>query len=68
MLWTVLGAIPWNAALVYAGYLLGQHWEDVHQTLGRFTVPLAALLLLGLLGFLYWGNRQRTRREESSSP
>jgi membrane protein DedA with SNARE-associated domain len=66
ILWTVLGAIPWNAALVYAGYVLGQHWEDVHQTLGHLTVPLAALLVLGVLVFLFWGNRQRTRRDEAS--
>src|SRR3984893_3767718 len=26
---TLLGAIPWNSGLAYAGYLLGQHYQEV---------------------------------------
>jgi len=59
VVWTMLGAIPWNAALVYAGFVLGQHWEDVHHALGPFTVPLALLLAAGVIAFVVWGNRKR---------
>lgn len=61
VLWTTLGAIPWNAALVYAGYLLGQHWQDVDHVLGVFTIPLAGLLLLGAVAFVIWGNLRRRK-------
>ncbi len=59
VVWTALGAIPWNAALVYAGFVLGQHWQDVHRVLGSFTVPLAVLLLVAVVAFVVWGNRKR---------
>ncbi len=61
VLWTAAGALPWNAALVYAGFALGRHWEDVHRVLGTFTLPLALLLLAALVAFVIWGNRSRRR-------
>jgi membrane protein DedA with SNARE-associated domain len=54
---TVLGAIPWNAALAYAGYLLGQRWEQVARALSPFTIPAAALVLLLLAAAWYFGRR-----------
>ena len=54
---TILGAIPWNLALAYAGYKLGQNYERVSSVLGPFTLPLAVIVLLLILAAYYYGRR-----------
>jgi membrane protein DedA with SNARE-associated domain len=54
---TVLGAVPWNLALAFAGYQLGQNYERVASALGPFTIPLAILLLLAIIVAYYYGRR-----------
>src|SRR5438034_954967 len=54
---TTLGAIPWNLALAYAGFALGQNYERVASALGPFTIPLAVLLLLAIVAAYYYGRR-----------
>jgi membrane protein DedA with SNARE-associated domain len=54
---TLLGAIPWNFGLAYAGYLLGQHYEQVATTLAPFAIPLAILVVL-ILAAAWWFGRK----------
>jgi membrane protein DedA with SNARE-associated domain len=54
---TLAGAIPWNFALAYAGYKLGQHYEQVAATLGPFAIPIAIGVVI-LLGVLWWLGRR----------
>src|SRR5690349_5772117 len=54
---TVAGAIPWNLALAFAGYKLGQNYERVASALGPFTLPLAIVLLLVVIAAYYYGRR-----------
>jgi membrane protein DedA with SNARE-associated domain len=54
---TIAGAIPWNLALAYAGYKLGQNYERVSAALGPFTVPLAIALLALIVVAYYYGRR-----------
>ncbi|HET9849193.1 MAG TPA: DedA family protein [Candidatus Dormibacteraeota bacterium] len=54
---TVLGAIPWNLALAYAGFKLGQNYERVSSALGPFTLPLAVLVLALIIAGYYYGRR-----------
>jgi membrane protein DedA with SNARE-associated domain len=54
---TLAGAIPWNFALAYAGYKLGQHYEQVAATLGPFAIPIAIAVVI-LLGVLWWLGRR----------
>ena len=54
---TILGAIPWNLALAYAGFKLGQNYERVASALGPFTVPLAIVVLLLIVAAYYYGRR-----------
>ena len=48
-LYTVLGAIPWTAALGIAGYALGANWEQVANDFHGPTYVIAALLVAGLV-------------------
>jgi membrane protein DedA with SNARE-associated domain len=60
---TMAGAIPWNFALAYAGYNLGQHYQTVAATLGPFAIPIAILVVL-LLAVAWWFGRKAGEDEE----
>jgi membrane protein DedA with SNARE-associated domain len=62
---TMAGAIPWNFALAYAGYNLGQHYETVAATLGPFAIPIAIAVVL-LLAVAWWFGRKAGEDEEAA--
>ena len=62
---TLAGAIPWNFALAYAGYNLGQHYQTVAATLGPFAIPLAIAVVI-LLGVAWWFGRKAGEDEEEA--
>jgi membrane protein DedA with SNARE-associated domain len=61
---TLAGAIPWNFALAYAGYKLGQHYEAVAATLGPFAIPIAIGVVI-LLAVAWWFGRRMGEDEEA---
>jgi membrane protein DedA with SNARE-associated domain len=54
---TLVGAIPWNFALAYAGFLLGQNYQRVATTLGPFAIPIIILVVI-LLAVAWWFGRK----------
>jgi membrane protein DedA with SNARE-associated domain len=60
---TLLGAIPWNFALAYAGLKLGQHYDTVARYLGPLGIPLAILVVL-LLAAGWWYGRKLGEDED----
>jgi membrane protein DedA with SNARE-associated domain len=54
---TLLGAIPWNLALAYAGFLLGRRYDVVGRYLGPVGIPLAILVVI-LLAAAWWYGRK----------
>lgn len=60
-LMTVLGALPWNFGLAYAGLKLGEHYGLVEQYLHPFVIPLAVLAVVGLLAAYLYGRRRESR-------
>jgi membrane protein DedA with SNARE-associated domain len=60
---TLAGSIPWNFALAYAGYKLGQHYETVAATLGPFAIPIAIAVVI-LLVVAWWFGRKLGEEEE----
>jgi membrane protein DedA with SNARE-associated domain len=60
---TMAGAIPWNFALAYAGYKLGQHYETVAATLSPFAIPIAIGVIV-LLAVAWWFGRKLGEEEE----
>lgn len=54
---TLLGAIPWNFALAYAGLRLGENYERVASALGWLTLPFA-LVVVVMLGLAYFFGRR----------
>jgi membrane protein DedA with SNARE-associated domain len=60
---TLLGAIPWNFALAYAGLKLGQHYDLVERYLGPLGIPLAILVVI-LLAAGWWYGRKLGEDED----
>ena len=60
---SLLGAIPWNFGLAYAGYLAGPHWEQVATTLSPFAIPIAIVVVL-ILAAAWWFGRRLGEEEE----
>jgi membrane protein DedA with SNARE-associated domain len=61
---SLLGAIPWNFGLAYAGYLAGQHWEQVATTLSPFAIPIAIVVVI-ILAAAWWFGRRLGEEDES---
>ena len=55
--YTLLGSVPWNLLLLYAGVLMGKNWE----TILRYTTILDAIVVVGVLAFIVWWLRKRIR-------
>ncbi|MGA7911221.1 MAG: DedA family protein [Candidatus Dormiibacterota bacterium] len=68
---TLAGAIPWNFGLAYAGYNLGEHYQQVAAFISPFVIPIAIVVIL-LLAAAWWFGRKlgedepRTRSTASS--
>jgi membrane protein DedA with SNARE-associated domain len=60
---TMAGAIPWNFALAFAGYKLGQHYDAVAATLGPFAIPFAIGVVI-LLAVAWWFGRKLGEEED----
>ncbi len=50
LLYTFLGSLPWNYALTYAGYVLGDNWETI---LG-VTKYIDIVIVAAVLGLIIW--------------
>ena len=61
---SLLGAIPWNFGLAYAGYLAGQHWDQVAAKLSPFAIPIAIVVVI-ILAAAWWFGRRLGDDEES---
>ena len=64
--YTVLGCIPWTAALAWTGYLVGKNWGNVVSALHGPSYALAALC--GLLVIFAIVMLLRRRRRERGEP
>ena len=53
MLYTFLGSLVWNIALVGAGALLGDNWERVGSYVGVFQWAVIALVVAAVARFLW---------------
>ena len=55
IIYTFLGSLPFNLALTYIGYVLGQNWSSIRTYFHRFDI---IILILIILGIIYWIIRQ----------
>ncbi|NGO72169.1 DedA family protein [Streptomyces boncukensis] len=66
---TTLGSLGWNAALVLAGYWLGDQWDAVETYVGvlsKAVLALVALALVAYAGLRVRGHRAAARHRRTS--
>ncbi|MBA4311320.1 MAG: hypothetical protein C0417_01700 [Chlorobiaceae bacterium] len=52
---SLISSVLWYAILVYAGYSLGQHWEQVGNLLKTYTIGVTiAIILIGTLSAIHY--------------
>jgi membrane protein DedA with SNARE-associated domain len=57
---TAIGSLMWNTALIVAGAILGERWEEVGDVVGLFQA-VVIIALVGLIGWLVWRHLVRPR-------
>ncbi len=53
VLYTIAGASMWNFILIYAGYLLGEHWNRIKHYSEPISLTVAAVLVIAFVWFTY---------------
>jgi membrane protein DedA with SNARE-associated domain len=66
---TFIGAFLWSTALAFAGYQLGQNWEDLLPYFRPVSIPIALLVIMAAAFWLYrriHEVRRQTLEEDST--
>jgi len=50
---TFLGSFPWCLGLAFAGYLLGEHWEEIRTIMRPFDLPILVGFLILMALYIY---------------
>lgn len=63
IMYTILGTIPWTMLLIWAGYMLGEHWQELLRY--DFELAVASLVIVALAYLVYRHRRKRAAQEEN---
>lgn len=61
---TVIGTLPWCAALAIGGYAIGANYDKISGPIGTIALVIAGIVVLVLIG---WFLRGRSRRQPKST-
>jgi len=61
--YTFVGSYPWSLGLAYGGFKLGENWEDLRQVMRPFDFPIAGIIVVLVLWFIY--HRIKTIKAEA---
>ncbi len=56
-IYTLIGSVPWNFALLFAGVLMGQNWELIL----KYTTVLDVFVVVAGIAFAIWFLKKRTK-------
>lgn len=58
-IFTILGSLPWNFALTYAGYKAGENWDFLGSYFRKFDILIVAIVVILIVLFI----RSRLRKK-----
>jgi len=61
---TFLGSFVWCVILAWAGYTVGEHWQEVRDAMRPFDIPIA-IVLVGLFGWYVYRHVKRGRSHQA---
>lgn len=59
LFYSFMGMLPWSLLFTWAGYRLGQNWENVRAWLHKLDYLIIGLLLAAVAGFVWHRLRER---------
>ncbi|MDQ3881281.1 MAG: DedA family protein [Chloroflexota bacterium] len=62
LLFSTIGSIPWNAALLYAGFLVGEQYENIARAAKPYEYAVIAVFGVALVALVAWWIVRRRRR------
>ncbi|MEM0155044.1 MAG: DedA family protein [Thermoplasmataceae archaeon] len=63
---TLVGSILWDILLVYLGYSLGPHWQDILSYFDQYTYVAAAAFVAVLIWIIYRGHLRKKGKMEGA--
>ncbi len=66
LVYTFVGSFIWCAALSFAGYLLGEHWEQIRQVMRPFDPFIIGVIVVAIAYYVYRHVRHARRRSVGS--
>ena len=67
LLFSFLGSFPWSLALAYAGYVMGEHWEEVRAVMRPFDYPIIVVILALIALFVFRTIKENSKRRSVTS-
>ena len=62
LLFSTLGSLPWNGALIYAGFVVGENYPQIEAALKPFEYAIYVVVIGAVLAFVgrwWWTKRRR---------
>ncbi len=59
LIYTTIGSFPWSLALVFAGKLFGERWEEIRQFLSKFDYVIL-VVIIALIGIYIYRHMKRS--------
>jgi membrane protein DedA with SNARE-associated domain len=53
IIYSLIGSFIWSLALAFAGYLVGEHWEQIRTVMRPFDWLIIGLVLVGIGYYIY---------------
>ncbi len=66
LIYTTLGTTVWNLILAYAGWLLGENWEDILAFMDTYQYATLGVLAFVVIAFFVWRVSKRRRQHSDS--
>jgi membrane protein DedA with SNARE-associated domain len=68
LLFSTLGSLPWNAALILAGYLLGENYETLYEAIRPYELVIYAVVIIGGAYVIYrWARGRGSPKDTTPS-
>jgi len=68
LIYSFLGSLPWCWALAYGGFVLGSRWETLREAMRPFDYPIAAVVVIGVIWFIWRGIKNRDTHAPALRP
>ncbi|MGE6491239.1 DedA family protein [Exiguobacterium sp. NPDC077395] len=62
LLLSTAGTAIWNTILVLVGMKVGENWQDILAYLDAYSYTIYALLLIGMIGYLFWRKKRHAKK------